>query len=104
VDLFELVSLYPSSTGLPMTVWVSPRGHAGHDARMRVNTSHGRRMDPGQAAEVTIGRVPRVVEGLLSTADLAVVSVWIARNMEALIDYWTGQIDTAELVGRLVRL
>jgi hypothetical protein len=104
VDLFELANLYPSSTGLPMTVWVSPRGRAGQDARIRVNTSHGRRMDSAQAAVVTIGRVPRVVEGSLSAADLAVVSVWIGRNMEALIDYWTGVIDTAELAGRLVKV
>ena len=24
-DLFEMANLYPSTTGLPMTVWVSPR-------------------------------------------------------------------------------
>jgi hypothetical protein len=24
-DLFEMPNLYPSTTGLPMTVWVSPR-------------------------------------------------------------------------------
>jgi hypothetical protein len=62
VELFELANLYPSGTGLPMTVWVSPHGRAGHDARIRVNTSHGRRMDPDQAAVVTIGRVPRLIE------------------------------------------
>ena len=30
-DLFEMANLYPSETGLPMTVWVSPRCNAGHD-------------------------------------------------------------------------
>jgi len=77
VDLFELANLYPSSTGLPMTVWVSPRGRAGHDARIGVNTSNGRQMDPDHAVVVTIGRVPRVIEGSLSAGDLAVVSVGI---------------------------
>ncbi len=27
-DLFEMANLYPSTTGLPMTAWVSPRGNA----------------------------------------------------------------------------
>jgi hypothetical protein len=25
-DLFEMANLFPATTGLPMTVWVSPRG------------------------------------------------------------------------------
>ncbi len=33
-DLFEMANLYPRETGLPMTVWVSPRGNARHDVRM----------------------------------------------------------------------
>ena len=32
-DLFEMANLYPDTTGLPMTVWISPRGNARHDAR-----------------------------------------------------------------------
>ena len=33
-DLFEMANLYPDTTGLPMTVWVSPRGDARHDVRV----------------------------------------------------------------------
>jgi hypothetical protein len=29
-SLFEIANFYPSTTGLPMTVWVSPRGNARH--------------------------------------------------------------------------
>ena len=32
LDLFEMANIYPKNTGLPMTVWVSPRGHAKHAA------------------------------------------------------------------------
>jgi hypothetical protein len=28
LDLFEMANLYPRTTGLPMTVWVSPKGGA----------------------------------------------------------------------------
>ena len=30
-ELYEMANLYPRTTGLPMTVWVSPRGNARHD-------------------------------------------------------------------------
>ncbi len=33
-ELFEMANLYPDTTGLPMTVWVSPRGNARHDIRV----------------------------------------------------------------------
>ena len=33
-DLFEMANLFPVTTGLPMTVWVSPRGNARHDVRI----------------------------------------------------------------------
>jgi hypothetical protein len=30
-----MANLFPVTTGLPMTVWVSPRGSAGHDVRIK---------------------------------------------------------------------
>jgi hypothetical protein len=29
-ELFEMANLFPRTTGLPMTVWVSPRGNTRH--------------------------------------------------------------------------
>jgi hypothetical protein len=28
-ELYEMANLYPAETGLPVTVWVSPRGRCG---------------------------------------------------------------------------
>jgi hypothetical protein len=78
--LFEMANLYPGATGLPMTVWVSPRAHARHDARVKVNITHGKRMDLDQAAVVAIRPAPRLIEGSLSAADQAAVSEWIRCN------------------------
>jgi hypothetical protein len=36
-ELFEMANLFPRTTGLPITVWVSPRGNARHDVRVKVN-------------------------------------------------------------------
>jgi hypothetical protein len=35
-DLFQVTNVYPRTSGLPMTVWMSPRGRAGHDARIEI--------------------------------------------------------------------
>ena len=39
--LFEVANLFPRTTGLPMTVWVSPRGNARHDLRVKVDMTYG---------------------------------------------------------------
>ena len=44
-ELFEMANLFPRTTGLAMTVWVSPRGNARHDVRVKVNTVHGNQMN-----------------------------------------------------------
>ena len=50
----------PATTGLPMTVRVSPRGAARHDVRIKVNVTHGNRMTIANTAIVAVGPVPRV--------------------------------------------
>ena len=103
-DLFEMANLYPRTTGLPMTVWVSPRGHARHDARVKVSRSGGERMVVDDTAVVAIRPEPSVLEGDLGSADLAAVARWIVRNRDVLLAYWDGTVDTAELIQRLQRV
>ncbi len=103
-ELFEMANLFPADTGLPMVIWASERGHARHDVRIKVNQSHGTRMLPGNLATVAVRPAPRLVTGQLSTADLQLVSQWIAFNEQALIDYWEYRISTPEFVRRLQKL
>jgi hypothetical protein len=49
-ELFEMANLFPRTTGLPMTVWVSPRGNARHDVRVKVNITHGNQMTVSNTA------------------------------------------------------
>lgn len=101
--LFERANLFPRTTGLPMTIWVSPKGGARHDARVKVSMTPGR-MDLANTAVVAIRPRPRVIAGELSTADFDAVSRWIAANQETLIAFWEESIDSVELGQRLVRL
>jgi hypothetical protein len=102
--LFEMANLFPADTGLPMVIWASERGRAQHDVRVKVNQSHGTRMLPGNLATVAVRPVPRLVTGRLSSADLQLVSRWIALNEAALVDYWEYRISTPEFVRRLQKL
>jgi hypothetical protein len=100
-DLFEMANLYPRETGLPMTVWVSPRGNARHDVRVKVNIVHGNQMNIANTAVVGVRPMPRVMAGRLAPADAQAVFQWIALNTDALVAYWEGQIGTIELAAAL---
>jgi hypothetical protein len=96
-DLFEMANLFPRTTGLPMTVWVSPRGNARHDVRIKVNLARGNQMNATNTAVVGVRPSPRVIAGKLSPDDERAVFEWISLNVAGLIAYWDGQIDTIQL-------
>jgi hypothetical protein len=102
-DLYEMANLFPRTTGLPMTVWVSPRGRARHDARIKVSLTPGK-MDIGHTAVVGIRPSPRLIEGKLAATDVELVSQWIKLNEAALLDFWNETIDSVELGGRLRKI
>lgn len=102
-DLYEMANLFPEDTGLPVTVWVSPRGRARHAARIKVCRGPGNRMVPSNTAVVAIEPEPRLVEGRLQAAYLRPVMQWTILNREALLAYWNGEIGTGALIHRLQR-
>jgi hypothetical protein len=100
-DLFTITNLFPRRTGLPMTVWVSPRGRARYAARIKVNLRHGERMTIGNTAVVRLEPLPEVVVGDLTAADREAVFRWIGLNKAALLEHWNGLIDGGDLIERL---
>jgi hypothetical protein len=101
-ELFEMANLFPRTTGLPMTVWVSPRGNARHDVRVKVNMTHGNQMTISNTAVVGVRPTPHVIAGQLSSSDEQAVFEWVALNADALVEYWEGRIDTVQL-GRALK-
>jgi hypothetical protein len=85
---FLMVNLRPATTGLPMVVWVSERGLARLDARVKVSTVHGPRVQYANMATVAVRPAPRLVAGHLSAADSHAVSEWIRLNEAALVAHW----------------
>ena len=96
-ELFEMANLFPRTTGLPMTVWVSPRGNARHDVRVKVNMTHGNQMTVSNTAVVGVRPAPHLIAGQLSPDDRQAVFEWVALNADALVEYWEGRIDTIQL-------
>jgi hypothetical protein len=103
-DTYQMANLYPRDTGLPMTVWVSPRARARRDARIKVCRTRGDKMDGTNLAVVAIRPVPHVVHGPLAQSDFAPVAEWITLNEAALLGYWNGTLGTIEFAASLRRL
>lgn len=95
-----MANLSPRTAGLPLTVWVSPRGNARHKARVKVSLTAGE-MDIDNVAVIGIRQDPWLVTGALHIATLEQIAGWIRHNEAALLDYWDDVIDTAELIGKL---
>jgi hypothetical protein len=100
-ELFEMANLFPRTTGLPMTVWVSTRRNARHDVRIKVHMTHGNQMNPANTPVVGVRPAPHLIVGQLSPDDQRAVFQWVSINAASLIAYWDGQIDTIELGNRL---
>ena len=102
-DVFSLTNLSPSTTGLPVTVWIEPRRAKGDVATILVNTTHGDTTRLSSAV-VSMEPVPRLVKGYLRGNDLAQVVAWIEANQAALLALWRGEIEGGDLAERLKRL
>ena len=98
LDPFFAINLAGRTTGLPMNIWLSPRGQAGHTARIWVQTNHREQFDLDHVAVVSVeDNPPAMIEGRLSETDLAQVRRYIALNRTAILDHWNGRTDGVEL-------
>jgi hypothetical protein len=101
---FEMANLYPETTGLPRTIWVSPR-MGQHDIRIKVSTTPGPKMLPEHTVSVGLRPIEEKSEKPQLPSDVMdKICQWATLNMRALQDYWDGTIDTASLIGRLQKL
>ena len=99
---FDLANVAPESTGLPFVVWVAERMGARHDIRVYVSPSF-RVRSRAELVAVAIRPAVRVVKGKLGADDLASLTRWIELNREALIKYWTGEIESTSDVLRALK-
>src|SRR5438477_5106131 len=84
--LFEMANLRPERTGLPFVVFISQRGGARHDVRVKV--ARGARVRPSDMVTVALRPAVRVIRGRLEPSELALLTRWIDLNREILVQYW----------------
>jgi len=92
--LFELANLSPKRTGLPFVVWISPKGGAQHDVRVKVSRSP--RANSSEWISVAIRPAVRVVGGDMSAHDVTLLREWVELNRDVIIKYWDGDIEYTE--------
>jgi hypothetical protein len=94
---FDMANLYPRTTGLPRTVWISPR-MGQHDARIKVALTPGEKMIADETVNVLLR--PKIRqrddEEQLPRSVMRAVTRWAKLNQAALMDFWNGEIDSAE--------
>ncbi|MBL8549802.1 MAG: hypothetical protein JNJ73_07435 [Hyphomonadaceae bacterium] len=100
--LFEMANVRPEITGLPFIVWISEKGNARHDVRVKVSSGPRAR---DFAASVSVRPDVQVMAGDLAAADLALVRAWIDLNRDVIVDFWNGDIlYTDEVLAALRKL
>jgi hypothetical protein len=103
-ELFQMANLFPCTTGLPVIAWVSPRGNARHDVRVKVNMTHGNQMTVSNTAVLGVRPTPHLIAGQSSAEDQRAVSEWVSLNTDAFVAHWEGRIDTVQLGQALKQL
>lgn len=94
LDFYLMSNLSPRLTGLPFVVWISPRGGARHDVRVKV--SPGPKAQPGEFVTVSVRPGVEIVDGELPPGGLRLLRRWIELNREVLVKFWEGEIEYTE--------
>lgn len=96
---YAMANLSPRMTGVNRHIFVSPR-MGSHDVRIKVSASPGKSTLPIDCAEIGLV-VHHVAGALLPAAVMGEFERWVALNLQPLVDYWDGTIDTGELLAAL---
>ena len=92
--LFDMANLRPERTGLPFVVFISQRGGARHDVRVKI--APGARVRASEMVTVALRPSVRVLRGRLDQADLGLLTRWVELNRDVLVKYWDGDIEYTE--------
>ena len=102
VDLMEMTYFRPNRTGLPLTIFVSKRGGARHDVRIKVSRSTS--PNKNEMTSISVRPGVEITDGpSLSAGDFEIISRWIDGNRDALIRIWedTGDLDSVDIAAML---
>lgn len=101
--LFEMVNVLQSYTGLPMVIFISPKGNAKHGPRIKVQVNYSQKANMKDAWTVTISDDPEVIDSKkqMPAKDLKLVKEFIIKNKEILLKHWNDSTDPVKTVQSL---
>jgi hypothetical protein len=91
---FEMANLPPERTALPFVMFISQRGGAYCDVRVKLARSA--KVRASEMLTVAVRPSPRLIRGEMSRSEFELVSRWIELNRSVLVDYWNGDIEYTE--------
>jgi len=91
-DRFLMISVSARASGRSFALWIGPRHHARHAARIWIDN---------RAVVSVEDDPPQVLAGELNASDLDAVRRYTALNREAILDHWHERTDGVELVRTL---
>jgi hypothetical protein len=102
---YEMTNLSPKLTGLPFVVWISVRGGARHDVRVKVSCRTG-------MVSVSVRPDVLLIDGSVDTGrsssmqpnEFLLLKDWIVLNRATLVSHWEGDIDSQEALEALVKV
>jgi hypothetical protein len=100
-ERYAMINLRGRSTGLPMNIWIGPRGGAKHAARIKVQMDHREQFDFENLAVISLEPKPQIIVGSLNAKDFELVQRYIALNFKAIMSHWNETSDGVELVQML---
>jgi hypothetical protein len=100
-DGFDMTPLSPKNTGVPLVIYILQ--DLGIIPEIRVEVAHSTKGSRAETIKVAIQPTVHVTRGHLDTHDLAQLTQWIELNRDALVRYWSGEIEYTEEVLRVLR-
>jgi hypothetical protein len=91
---FDMANLRPDRTGLPYVVFISQKGGARHDVRIKL--ARAAKVRPSEMLTVAVRPAPQLIRGTMNREEFDLVKRWIELNRNVLIDYWNGDIEYTE--------
>jgi hypothetical protein len=98
---FDMANLRPERTGLPFVVFISQKGGARHDVRIKL--ARAPRVRPSDMITIALRPTPRLIRGRMSAREFDLVRQWLQLNRDVLVDYWNGAIEYTEDVLDAIR-
>ena len=99
----DMAALRSGVTGVDNTVFVSPKGHARHAARIKIAVDPPHSLDPtAKKASMAIHDYG-TIGAYLPPQIIEQAKQFIERNRDVLLRYWNHEIDTDELTKQLSR-